>query len=115
LGILGSVFAGARLGLVELERWHVAVVLVALVADFAILGASIRHHARKGPLVMCLAGAGLAVGGHFSVEVVEYLGFALLFAAGIWNLLLLRRHQREIGSCCSHHHGAPVEHARAAP
>jgi hypothetical protein len=40
----------------------------------------------------------------------------LLFAAGIWNLLLLRRHQREAGSCCSHHHGAsPVEQARVAP
>jgi uncharacterized membrane protein YeiH len=113
LSVFGSVFAGARLGFLEEEGWHGAVILLALIADFAILGASMRHHARRGPLVVCVAGAVLAVGGHFLGEVVEYAGFALLLAAGIWNLVLLRHHQREGGACCAHHHGATpfVRHA----
>jgi hypothetical protein len=102
LSVIGSVFAGARLGFLEDERWHGAVILVALVFDFAILGASMRHHARRGPLITCVAGAVLAVGGHFLVEVVEYAGFGLLLAAGIWNLVLLRRHQRDGDACCAH-------------
>ena len=102
LGLIGSVLAGARMGFLEDERVHAAVIVVAVVADVAILGASLRHHGRLGPLVLCGIGALLALGGHFAGEVVEYAGFALLFATGIWNLLLLRRHHRHGGDCCAH-------------
>jgi hypothetical protein len=115
LSIFGSVFAGARLGFLYDEGWHATVILVALAADVAILGASMRHHSRRGPLWLCAGGAVLAVGGHFFVEVVEYLGFAVLLAAGIWNAVLLRRHRHEADSCCAHDRGATrlAEHAGA--
>jgi hypothetical protein len=103
LSLFGGVFAGARLGFLDSERWHAAVILVALIADFAILGASMRHHARRGPLVLCAAGGLAAVAGHVTAELVEHAGFALLLAAGIWNLVLLRRHRREAGTCCAQH------------
>lgn len=109
LGLVGSLLAGARLGFLEDERVHGAAILVALVADVAILGASLRHHRRAGPLVLCGLGALLAVGGHVAWEAVEYAGFALLFAAGIWNLMLLRRHHQHGGDCCGH--GSSHRHA----
>jgi hypothetical protein len=114
LSIFGSVFAGARLGFVESERWHGVIILVALVADFGILWASTRHHARYGPLALCVAGAAIAVVGHLFSELVEYAGFALLLGAGLWNLALLRRHRRAAGSCCAHEHAPPrVAQARS--
>ena len=102
LGIFGSLLAGARIGLLEDERIHGAIIVFALIADFGILGASIRHHGRRGPLGLCAVGAALALAGHFAWEPVEYGGFAILFATGIWNLVLLRRHHRKAGSCCAH-------------
>jgi hypothetical protein len=103
LGLVGSLLAGARMGFLEDERVHGAVLLVALAADVAILGASLRHHGRRGPLVLCALGALLALGGHLASGFVEYAGFALLFAAGIWNLRLLRRHHHQHGGdCCGH-------------
>lgn len=102
LGLVGSLLAGARMGFLEDERVHGAILVFALVADVAILGASLRHHRRYSPLALCAAGALLAVGGHIAGEVVEYVGFALLFAAGIWNLMLLRRHHQHGGDCCGH-------------
>ena len=109
LGIFASLFAGARIGFVQLERWHGILLLSALVADAIILGASARHHRRRGPLWLCAFGGLLAASGHYVVESLEYAGFALLLAAGIWNLVLLRRHHHHAGSCCAQpHEGDPV-------
>jgi hypothetical protein len=106
LSIFGSLFAGARFGFVQAEPWHELLILVALIADFAILGASFRHHGRRSPLWLCMAGALLVVLGHLFAESLESLGFALLLAAGVSNLILLRRHHRHAGNCCAHVHGA---------
>jgi len=114
LGIFGSILAGARIGFLEDERIHGAIILFALIADFGILGASIRHHGRRGPIGLCIAGAMLALLGHFAWEPIEYAGFAFLFAAGIWNLVLLRRHHREAGSCCAHRGHRHEQHDGAA-
>jgi hypothetical protein len=102
LGVLGSLFAGARIGLMGDERFHGALILVALIADLIILRASVRHHARGGPLWLCVVGASCAIAGHLSWEPVEYAGFLLLLASGLWNLALLRAHRRAGGSCCAH-------------
>ena len=108
LSIFGSLFAGARFGFVQLEPWHELVILVALIADFAVLGASFRHHRRGTPLWLCAAGAALIVLGHLFAESLESLGFALLLVAGIANVVLLRRHHRHTGNCCDHGHGAAI-------
>jgi hypothetical protein len=108
LSIFGSVFAGARFGFVQTEPWHELLIFVALIADFAVLGASFRHHRRRTPLWLCAAGALLVVLGHLFAESLELLGFALLLAAGISNLILLRRHHRHAGNCCAHGHGAAI-------
>lgn len=113
LSVFGSLLAGARFGFLEDERLHGAVILAALLADFLILGASLRHHRRWGPLGVCAAGALLAVAGHFTSELVEYGGLSLLLAAGIWNLILLRRHHREGADCCAHRHAEPLAEPRA--
>lgn len=106
LSIWGSLLAGARIGFLEDEGLHGGIILAALVADAAILWASFRHHARRGPLSLCAAGALFAVAGHFASTVLEYAGFAVLLAAGIWNAIILRRHHRQVGSCCEHGHHA---------
>lgn len=111
LSVWGSLLAGARLGLLKDERVHGALIVVALVVDFVILGASMRHHARRGPLWLCVVGAVMALLGHFAWEPIEYGGFAVLFATGIWNFVLLRRHHQEGGRCCAHRH----EKAPAVP
>lgn len=110
LSIFGSVFAGARLGFVDGESWHVWVVGAALLADVVILTASMRHHGRRGPLAVCALGALLALGGHIvdAGTAVEYTGFALLLATGIWNVVLLRGHRHGSAACCAHGHHQPV-------
>lgn len=113
LSIFGGVFAGARMGFLGDERLHGGIVAVALVADVFILRAAMSHHKNRWPLGLCLAGGALAVLGYFTAEVVEYVGFGLLFTAAVQNVVLLRRHRKEGGSCCAHeaHHS----HAPAAP
>ena len=101
LSLWGTLFAGARVGVFEDERAHALVLLLAVVVDFAILGASLRHHGSRGPLIVCAAGAVLALGGHFVGEAVEYAGLAVLMGVGLWNFLLLRAHQHRPGGCCS--------------
>jgi hypothetical protein len=108
LSIFGSLFAGARFGFVQLEPWHEVVILVALIADFAVLGASFRHHQRHTPVWMCAAGAALIVLGHLFAESLESLGFALLLIAGVANVILLRRHHRHAGNCCDHRQAAAI-------
>ena len=104
LSIFGSVLAGTRIGLLDNERVHAPIILVALIADFGILGASMRHHSRRGPIALCALGAMLAVFGHFAMELVEYAGFGILLGAGIWNTVLLRRHHQAGSTCCAHGH-----------
>jgi hypothetical protein len=111
LSIFGSLFAGARFGFVQLEPWHEAVILIALIADFAVLGASFRHHRRHSALWLCAGGAALIVLGHLFAESLESLGFALLLVAGVWNVILLRWHHRRTGNCCEHGHGAATVEA----
>jgi hypothetical protein len=102
LSLFGGLFAGARMGLLGDERLHGGIIALALVADVFILRAALKHHKNRWPLSLCLAGAALAVLGHFTVEFVEYLGFALLLIAAVQNVVLLRRHRNESGSCCAH-------------
>ena len=108
LSIFGSLFAGARFGLVQSEPWHELLIFVALIADFAILGASFRHHRRQTPLWLCAVGAAFIVLGHLFAESFELLGFALLLVAGVSNVILLRRHHRHTANCCDHGHGASL-------
>lgn len=84
------------------ERFHGGVIVFALVADFFILRAAMKHHKSRVPLGLCLAGGVVAVVGHFTLEAVEFTGFGLLMLAAVQNVVLLRRHRREGGSCCSH-------------
>lgn len=118
LSLFGAVFAGARLGLLGDERFHGSIVAVALVADFFILRAAMRHHRNRWPLVLCVSGGTLALLGHFVAEAVEYAGFALLMLAAVQNVVLLRRHRSSGGSCCADEHHLrmqlqhrPLEHA----
>lgn len=108
--MLGGVFAGARMGFVGDERFHGALIAVALVADFFILRAALRHHHNRWPLWLCVLGGGLAVIGHLTSEAIELTGFALLMAAALVNMVLMRRHRHEGGACCAHEaheaHGA---------
>lgn len=103
LGTVGSAFAGARLGFLADERRRGGLILFAVVADMAILGESARHHRHKWPLMLCCIGAVAAMFGHFGEEVaVEYVGFAALMIASVWNVVILRRHRRLAGACCAH-------------
>ena len=102
LSVFGGLFAGARLGFLGDERFHGGIIAVALIADFFILRAAMQHHGNRWPLGLCLAGGAIAILGHFSAEVVEFIGFGLLMLAAIYNVVLLRRHRREGGSCCAH-------------
>ena len=108
LSIFGGLFAGARMGFLGDERLHGGIIAIALVADFFILRAALRHHRNWWPLGLCLGGGTVAIVGHFTAEVVEFAGFALLMLAAIHNVVLLRRHRREGASCCAHE-----PHARA--
>jgi hypothetical protein len=105
LSVFGGLFAGARFGFLDDERMHGGVIAIALVADFFILRAATRHHRSRWPLALCLTGGALAVAGHFVWEALEYVGFGLLMAAALQNLVLLRRHRLEGGTCCAHEEG----------
>lgn len=102
LSVFGGLFAGVRMGFLGDERFHGGVIVFALVADFFILRAAMRHHKSRIPLGLCLAGGVVAAVGHFTSETVEFAGFGLLMLAAVRNVVLLRRHKREAGSCCSH-------------
>ena len=94
------------MGLLGDERFHGSILAVALVADLFILRAAMRHHKSRWPLILCLAGGSVAAVGHFTAEVVEFVGFGLLMVAAVQNLVLLRRHRREGGVCCARQAGA---------
>lgn len=102
LSILGGVFAGARMGFVGSERFHGALLAVALLADVFILRGGMKHHQSRWPLVLCAGGGAIALLGHLVAEPLEYLGFALLMAAAVQNVVLLRRHRKHGGACCEH-------------
>ena len=102
LSIFGSLFAGARMGFLGDTRMHMGIIGAALVADIAILYAAMQHHQSRLPLVACSVGGTLALAGHFTHEAVEFVGFAILMFAAAYNYVLIRRHHREEGSCCSH-------------
>jgi hypothetical protein len=108
LSVLGGLFAGARMGLLGDERVHGSIIALALVADFFILRAAMRHHGSRWPLLLCLAGVAVAVLGHFTAEAVELIGFGILMLAAVQNVVLLRRHRKQGGSCCTHEVGAHV-------
>lgn len=108
LSLFGGVFAGARMGLLGDERFHGGILAVALVADLFILRAAMRHHRSRSPLILCLTGAAVAVIGHFTAEVLEFVGFGLLLLAAIQNFVLLRRHRKAGGACCAHETRAPA-------
>jgi|SRR5688572_20770816 hypothetical protein len=102
LSLFGGLFAGARIGFLGSERFHGALLAVALLADLFILRAAAKHHRNRWPLVLCIVGGAVAVAGHFVAEEMEYAGFALLMAAAIQNVVLLRRHRHQGGACCEH-------------
>lgn len=102
LSVFGGLFAGVRMGFLGDERFHGGIIAFALVADFFILRAAMRHHQSRIPLGLCLAGGVVALVGHFTSEAVEFTGFGFLMLAAVQNVVLLRRHRRESGSCCSH-------------
>ena len=109
LGIFGGLFAGARIGFLGSERFHGVLLAVALLADLFILRAAARHYRNRWPLVLCIIGGAVAVAGHYIAEAMEYAGFALLMAAAVQNVVLLRRHRHQGGPCCADH-----EHGHAA-
>ena len=111
LGLFGSALAGARLGVLGDERFHLALIAVAVVFDVAILGAAFRHHRRRAPLILCGSGALAAIAGHVGSGAVplEYVGFGALMLAALWNVVLLRRHHRHHSTaCCAHDRAAAV-------
>ena len=114
LSLFGGFFAGARMGFIGLEPFHGWIIAVALVADFFILHAAMKHHENRWPLVLCISGGALAVLGHFATEMVEYLGFALLMVAAFYNVYLLRQHRKEGGACCAHDHHQAERPSHAA-
>ena len=101
LSLWGTMFASARLGVFEDERAHALALLSAVIVDFAILAASMRHHGSRRPLVVCAVGAVLALGGHVAGEAVEFAGLAVLVGAGVSNFFLLRAHRHRASGCCS--------------
>lgn len=108
LSIFGGLFAGVRMGFLGDERFHGGIIAIALVADFFILQAAMRHHKNWWPLALCFGGWALTIVGHFTAEVVEFIGFGLLMLAAIHNVVLLRRHRQEGGSCCAHEAPAQI-------
>jgi len=108
LSLFGGLLAGARMGFVGDARFHASLIAVALVADFFILRAATRHHRNRWPLALCIAGGLVAIVGHFTAEALEYAGFGLLMLAAVQNIVLLRRHRREDGSCCVHDARSPL-------
>jgi len=102
LSIFGGLFAGARMGFLGFERFHGWIIAVALVADYFVLRAAMKHHKNRWPLILCVLGGAVAVAGHFTTERVEYFGFALLMVAAFYNVYLLRQHRSEGGACCAH-------------
>jgi hypothetical protein len=110
LGLFGSALAGARLGFLGDERFHFALIAVAVVFDVAILGAAFRHHRRRAPLILCGLGALAALGGHLGSGAVplEYVGFGALMLAALWNVVLLRRHHHHLSTACCAHDRAAV-------
>jgi hypothetical protein len=82
-------------------RYHAWLIVVAVVADLAILRAAARHHGNPWPSWLCVAGGALAALGHAVGEVVELGGFVVLMAAAVWNVVLIRRHHRRDTTCCS--------------
>lgn len=102
LSLFGGLVAGARMGFLADEHVHGSIMAAALVADFFILRTALRHHNNRWPMALCIAGAMTAVVGHVTSETVEFAGFGLLFLAAIQNVVLLRRHRRDGGSCCAH-------------
>jgi hypothetical protein len=104
VGTFGSVVAGARLGFLADQRLHGVLILFAIAIDTLMLAASMRHHHRTGPLLLCTFGSCTALLAHFALQVepVEYAGFALLMFASIWNVRLLLAHRLVDGSCCPH-------------
>jgi len=114
LSLFGGLFAGARLGFLEIERFHGGLIAVALVADLFILRAAMKHHQSRWPLILCVSGGVIALAGHLIAEPLEYVGFVLLFTAAVQNVILLRRHRRHGGACCAHdaHHAHDAQHAR---
>lgn len=101
LSLFGGVFAGARLGFVGSEGFHGSVLAVALVADFFILGAAMRHHQSRGPMILCLSGGVLALAGHLIAPSLEFVGFGLMMLAAAYNLFLLRRRRSQDSCCCT--------------
>lgn len=102
LSMFGGLFAGARMGLLGDERLHGGILAIAMLADLLILRAAMQHHQSRAPLLLCSLGGLVAVAGHITSEVVELVGFGLLMVAAIVNVVLLRRHRHEAGSCCAH-------------
>lgn len=106
LSIFGGALAGARLGFLADEGAHAAILFGAVALDIVILGAAARHHNSPWPLALCVSGAVVALLGHFTNELIEYAGLALILTAALHNLVLMRRHRAHGGSCCAHDHGS---------
>lgn len=102
LSLFAGLFAGARLGFLGDERFHGWVLVVALVVDFFVLRAAMKHHQARSPLTLCIVGGLVAVLGHATNETIEFIGFGLLMLAALINWVLLRNHHREGGECCQH-------------
>lgn len=101
LGLLGPAVAGTGLGFLEDERWHGAAFVLAAVGAGVILGLARRHHRQPGPLALGALAVLVALAGHLSeLGPLEVAGYAALMAAGLWNVVLLRRHRARGDACC---------------
>lgn len=101
LGLFGTALAEVSANHMFDERLHRALCAFAVIAGLVILAPSFRHHLRPEPLALWAAGSALAVSGHvFEVQAQESLGFALLMAGSLANLVLLRRCADVTLACC---------------
>lgn len=101
LGLLGPAVAGTGLGFLEDERWHGAAFVLAAVGAGVILGLARRHHRQPGPLALGALAVLVALAGHLSeLAPLEVAGYAGLMAAGLWNVILLRRQRARGDACC---------------
>jgi hypothetical protein len=101
LGLFGTALAEASASHQLDERVHWALSAFAVAAGLAVLLPSFRHHLRPEPLALWAAGSALAAAGHVSeAQAQESVGFALLLASSLLNLLLLRRYVAP-SSCCN--------------